>query len=110
MGQLAERRQHPRFALTLGAEIRQLTEDHHVPAITANVSIGGACVHAPVVVHENQAVFVAIEAPPSLVLGTARIVAADLDLDQRTARLHLQFGHLSAANRQRLEALLVAGA
>jgi c-di-GMP-binding flagellar brake protein YcgR len=110
MAQQTERRQHPRVPLTLSAEIRQLTEDHHIPAITANVSMGGACLHAPVVVEENAAVFVALEAPPSLVLGTARIVAADLDLEQRTARLHLQFRHLSTPNRQRLEALLAAGA
>ena len=110
MGRAIERRQHPRVALTLGAEIRQLTADHHLPAITANLSMGGACVHAPVIVREHQPLFVVIEAPPSLVLANARVVAVDLDLEQRTARLHLEFAGLSEPNRHRLEALLAAGA
>ena len=104
-GQTVERRQAPRFRVTLDATCRRLGRDGEADTATVDVSHGGARIAAPAQVSVGDVIQLVVQMPHGIELTLQGLVVQLSDSDAGP-HAHVAFDSLSAAAADLLTELL----
>ena len=104
-GRTVERRQSPRFQVTLDATCRRLGRDVESDTATVDVSHGGARISAPAQVSIGDVIQLVVQMPHGIELTLQGLVVQLSDSDPQP-HAHIAFDSLSAAAADLLTELL----
>lgn len=104
-GQTVERRQAPRFRVTLDATCRRLGRDDEADTATVDVSHGGARITAPAQVSVGDVIQLVVQMPHGIEL-TLQGLVVQLSGSDAGPHAHVAFDSLSAAAADLLTELL----